>query len=107
MTRSFIKNYSESNNIAEPEISYYALELLMNYNWPGNVRELKNTIESAVALNRNGVLDASIFINLLKPDSEKNPSLRNLPIYLKKSPEEADRELLYRALFELKKDICS
>ncbi len=105
LAKFFLKSYAESNKIIVPEISYDALELLMDYNWPGNVRELKNTVESAVALNRNGVLDVSTFINLLKPDSEKNPSLRNLPIYLKKSPEEADRELLYRALFELKKDI--
>ncbi len=32
-------------------------------------------------------------------------SNRNLPIYLNRSPEEVDRELLYRALFEIKKDI--
>ena len=30
---------------------------------------------------------------------------RNLPVYLRKTPEEADRELLYRALFEIKKDL--
>ena len=30
---------------------------------------------------------------------------RNLPVFLKKSPEDADRELMYRALFEIKKDI--
>ena len=30
---------------------------------------------------------------------------RNLPVFLKKTPEEVDREILYRALFEIKKDI--
>ena len=30
---------------------------------------------------------------------------RNLPVFLRKSPEDADRELMYRALFEIKKDI--
>jgi transcriptional regulator with PAS, ATPase and Fis domain len=29
----------------------------------------------------------------------------NLPVYLKRSPEEVDRELMYRALFEIKKDL--
>jgi transcriptional regulator with PAS, ATPase and Fis domain len=32
-------------------------------------------------------------------------SSRNLPVYLKRSPEEVDRELMYRALFEIKKDL--
>ena len=37
-------------------ISPQALSVLMNYAWPGNVRELENAIESAVALNRTGVI---------------------------------------------------
>ena len=36
---------------------------------------------------------------------EEIDSGRNLPIFLRKSPEEADRELMYRALFEIKKDL--
>jgi DNA-binding NtrC family response regulator len=37
-------------------ISPQALSVLMNYSWPGNVRELENALESAVALNRTGVI---------------------------------------------------
>ena len=39
-------------------ISPQALSMLMwsAYSWPGNVRELENTIQSAVALNRTGVI---------------------------------------------------
>ena len=101
----FINQYAEINKFAPPKISYEALEFLKSYNWPGNVRELKNTIETAIALNKNGYLDPSSFTSLLTTGKEDDSSLRNLPIYLKKSPEEVDRELLYRALFELKKDI--
>jgi DNA-binding NtrC family response regulator len=32
------------------------LSSLMSYAWPGNVRELENALESAVALNRTGVI---------------------------------------------------
>ncbi len=100
----FINNYSLENKITPPKITNEALDLLREYNWPGNVRELRNAIETAVALNRDGTLDISSFQSLIKNvDSEF--SNRNLPVFLKKSSEEADRELLYRALFELKKDI--
>lgn len=37
-------------------ISPRALSTLLGYSWPGNVRELENALESAVALNRSGVV---------------------------------------------------
>lgn len=100
----FINNYCADNKITPPSITNEALNLLRQYNWPGNVRELKNTIETSVALNRDGVLDVSSFKSLIRND-EAEFANRNLPVFLKKSSEEADRELMYRALFELKKDI--
>ncbi len=100
----FALQYAEANHIKVPEITDDALNLLKEYSWPGNIRELKNTIETAMALNKYDRLDATSFSTLLT-DDRKNTSLRNLPVYLKKSPEEVDRELLYRALFEIKKDI--
>lgn len=100
----FIQNYCNENKITIPAITQNALQILREYDWPGNVRELKNAVETAIALNRNGVLDVDSFQSLItRNDSEF--SNRNLPVYLKKTSEEADRELMYRALFELKKDI--
>jgi DNA-binding NtrC family response regulator len=104
LTRHLINNYCTENNIVPPLITDDALDLLRNYDWPGNIRELKNAVESATALNRDGVLNAQVFIPLIKINQVHNEN-RNLPIYLKRSPEEVDRELLYRALFEIKKDI--
>jgi len=39
------------------KITPAALKLLMEYHWPGNVRQLENTIERAVALSANPVID--------------------------------------------------
>ncbi len=104
LTHFFINNYASENKITEPKITPEAINFLNEFYWPGNIRELKNTIESAIALNRNGVLDLNIFEVLTKREGTDKSS-QNLPVYLKKSPEELDRELLYRALFEIKKDI--
>jgi transcriptional regulator with PAS, ATPase and Fis domain len=105
LVRFFINRYSEENKITAPEITKEALELLINFEWPGNIRELKNTIETAIALNKNGILDIHSFSSLLKNNNEDELLHKNLPVSLKKTPEELDRELLYRALFEIKKDI--
>jgi len=100
----FIKNYANSNRLNLPQLTSDALEILKHYNWPGNVRELKNTLETAIALSRDGILDADSFKSLIV-QQEQAESNRNLPVYLRRSPEEADRELFYRALFEIKKDL--
>jgi DNA-binding NtrC family response regulator len=104
-TKFFLKSYSEGNHITPPRITDEALEILKNYYWPGNIRELKNAVETAVALNKNGILDEFSFLPLLREIEKDIPSQRNLPVFLNKTPEDADRELMYRALFEIKKDL--
>lgn len=100
----FIKTYCVSNKLTIPEITPDAMEILKNYAWPGNIRELKNRVETAVTLNRGKILSEEMFEDLIPSFSDYSEE-RNLPVFLKKSAEDADRELLYRALFELKKDI--
>jgi transcriptional regulator with PAS, ATPase and Fis domain len=104
LANHFLEAYASANKITSPKITQDALTILLDYNWPGNVRELKNAIETAVALNRNGVLDIDSFSDLVI-NREENYSTRNLPVFLRKTPEDADREILYRALFEIKKDL--
>lgn len=101
----FINRYAESNHIPVPGITADAMEFLINYRWPGNIRELKNTIETAMALNRNGVLDMASFEPLLLSSPGSEPVHRNLPVFLNRSPEDSDREMIYRALIEIKKDL--
>ncbi len=101
---TFLNNYAVENKIALPRITPEAMEALKEYYWPGNVRELKNTIESAIVLNKDGVIDLHSFSSLFVQQEDVD-NRRNLPVFLRKSPEEADREILYRALFEIKKDL--
>jgi len=101
---TFINNYAEEHKIAPPQVTPEAMEELKEYNWPGNVRELKNVIESAIVLNKDGMIDLQSISSLFVQREDSNRS-RNLPVFLKKSPEEADREILFRALFEIKKDL--
>lgn len=101
----FLTAYSKNNRTVPPKLTDSAIQLLKEYSWPGNIRELKNMIETAVALNRNGTIDSSSFASLLVDDRSFESDSRNLPVFLRKTSEEADRELLYRALFEIKKDL--
>ena len=104
LANHFLERYASANKITSPKITHDAMAILLEHNWPGNVRELKNAIETAIALNRNSVLDIDSFADLIV-QREENFSSRNLPVFLRKTPEDADREILYRALFEIKKDL--
>lgn len=45
---------------------------LMAFNWPGNVRQLKNTIESMVVVDYDGVLDLDDLPSDLMPDTQED-----------------------------------
>jgi len=100
----FLKYYTEQNRIPFPKITNEAYELLNQYYWPGNIRELKNTIETAVALNKKSELDVDSFKDLIINRIESSDG-RNLPIHLHKSSESLDREIILGALIEIKKDL--
>ncbi len=103
LAENFLREYSIPNKTSIRQLTNDALELLIDYDWPGNIRELKNTVESAAALSRSDVIDAATIGRLLIKDFEESP--RNLPVALRKSPETTDREMIFGALIEIKKDL--
>jgi len=53
----FLKEFAASHGKTISTITPAVRKVLMAYSWPGNVRELKNTIESMVVIDADGVLD--------------------------------------------------
>ncbi len=104
LANHFITTYSEQHNLPEFKFSKDVPDFLVNYSWPGNVRELKNTIESVLILNKTGEITVESFKMLIAPPQTFDES-KNLPIHLDKPSDALDREMIYRALIELKKDI--
>jgi len=100
----FAKEFSEKNNITFLGITDDAMELMMQYYWPGNVRELRNVVESMLVIENGKRLIEDDVRKYLK-GSHTNGEERNLPVYIPKSAEFGERELIYRALVDLKTDI--
>ncbi len=57
LAQYFARKFAEKNKKELRGFSEAALKRLDAYDWPGNVRELENTIERAVVLSRNEVID--------------------------------------------------
>ncbi len=53
----FLKEFTASHAKPVTAITPAVRKVLMHYSWPGNVRELKNTIESMIVIDSDGVLD--------------------------------------------------
>ncbi|MBV8675914.1 MAG: sigma-54-dependent Fis family transcriptional regulator, partial [Planctomycetaceae bacterium] len=53
----FLKDFNASHGKSVTSITPAARKVLMAHSWPGNVRELRNTIESMVVIDADGVLD--------------------------------------------------
>ena len=64
----FLKEFSASHGKVVTSISPAARKALTTHPWPGNVRELKNTIESMVVVDYDGVLDVDDLTEDLAPN---------------------------------------
>jgi transcriptional regulator with GAF, ATPase, and Fis domain len=104
LVEHFVKEITEKNGITFLGFSDDATNVLMEYNWPGNVRELKNVLESMLVLERGKRITAEEVRKHLYGYEPKVID-RNLPAVTNKSVEQAERELIYRALLDLKNNI--
>lgn len=102
LARKFAADFARTNRIDFKGFDSSAIEILENYPWPGNVRELKNLIESIIVLEKGNLIDQSVLNKYLQYRVDEN---RFLPIPLKKSTDQAEREFIYRALIDLKTEI--
>ncbi|MEX0602112.1 MAG: sigma-54 dependent transcriptional regulator [Bacteroidota bacterium] len=100
----FIREFAAKNDLRFEGFTDDATDLLMKYGWPGNIRELRNVIESMLVLERGKRLNANDVRKYL--EEYPGPSQdRNLPVVTSKTVEQAERELIYRALLDLKTNI--
>ena len=104
LVEHFVKEFADRNKINFEGFSDDATDLIMEYRWPGNVRELKNVIESMLVLKNGQRLTGDDVRRNLR-DYKGPIADRNLPVIENKSVEQAERELIYRALIELKGSI--
>jgi transcriptional regulator with PAS, ATPase and Fis domain len=57
LVATFIRIFAAQMGKSEPQISVEALQKLQDYAWPGNIRELRNTVEYAVVLADDAIME--------------------------------------------------
>ncbi len=102
--RKFAGDFAERYRVPPLTLQPEAQKLLTEYRWPGNIRQLKNLAEQMSILEKNHQISADTLLKYLPP-----APLNNLPVLLrgegKVQNEFSERDLLYKVLFDMKKDL--
>lgn len=102
--RKFAVDFAEKYRMPAIRLHDDAVTILTNYNWPGNIRQLKNVTEQISVVENMREITGDILRGYL-PDY----SATTLPILsTNQSKSESDyteRDLLYKVLFDMKKDL--
>ena len=104
LVEHIVKEFTDKNHITFEGFTDEATEVLLNYDWPGNVRELRNVLESMVVLENGRKITGEDVRKYLHPQRVEAGE-RNLPVRSNRTVEQAERELIYRALLDLKTNI--
>jgi len=99
--RKFSADFADKYRMPPLRLSEDAKNLLLKYRWPGNIRQLKNVTEQISVIEKEKEINAQTLLNYLPKNSESS-----LPILYQDNKEGlSEREILYKILFDLKKDV--
>jgi transcriptional regulator with PAS, ATPase and Fis domain len=106
--RRFASDFADKYHMPPIKLTPDAEEMLINYYWKGNIRQLKNVTEQISVIEKKREIDAKNIASYL-PDN----TIGTLPALFRPSnsndaniPNElSEKELLYKILFELRKDM--
>ncbi len=100
--RKFAHDFAEKYRMPAIKLSENAVELIETYAWPGNIRQLKNLVEQLSVIETDREIDAFVLSNYIQDKVQST----DLVLRQNKIDDEfSERELMYKFLFDMKKDL--
>ena len=103
--RKFTSDFSEKYHVKPISLDLDAQRLLMRYPFPGNIRQLKNLAEQISLLEESRDVNAETLSRYLPTDNSRLPMALNNPSAGSESTDFSERDILYKVLFDMKKDM--
>ena len=101
--RKFASDFGKKYNMPTVKLDDKSIKLLNNYSWRGNVRQLRNIAEQLSVLEEKREISIDLFSSYLPDLNSSLPAVINNK---EKSNEFSnEREILYKILFDMKKDL--
>jgi transcriptional regulator with PAS, ATPase and Fis domain len=101
--RKFASDFAQKYEMPAVRLNPDAVEVLENYNWPGNIRQLRNVVEQISILEKNRNIDSSVLKKYLSDYTHRLPTV--IPSESAHFDYDKDRKILYKLIFDLKKEI--
>ena len=99
--RKFAADFADQYNTPPVKLTDDAVEILKNYNWPGNIRQLMNFVAQLSVIEEERKITSSRLQEQLP-----NISTSGLVKFEDKSKSDlSEREILYKVLFDMKRDL--
>lgn len=103
--RKFALDFSDKYRMPAIRLNEEATRLLQSYYWNGNIRQLKNVAERVSIIETNHDITAETLRRYL-PENEMETGLQPLSSFQASGDTYMnERELLYKVLFDMRKDI--
>ncbi len=105
--RKFAADFADKYHVPPVRLDRDAVEVLSSYYWPGNIRQLRNLSEQLSVVEREKEINGNVLMQYL-PDSGRG----GVPALYKREEATAsgdfsnEREILYKILFDMRKDIA-
>lgn len=104
--RKFSSDFANRYRMPAIKLDDDAKNLLMGYRWPGNIRQLKNITEQISVIEQKRQIDAEVMSRYLPYHTGDNlPALIDKKNIAGESDFNTEREILYKVLFDMKKDM--
>ena len=101
--KKFASDFAEQYNTPSIRLDEEAMDIITNYNWPGNIRQLKNFVSQLSVIEKERNISAQTILDSLP----ENKNSSNIPILFedKNKADLSEREILYKVLFDMKRDL--
>lgn len=104
--RKFTTDFSEKYKVKPVSLDADAKTLLMKFPFPGNIRQLKNLAEQISLLEQEREIDAATLGRYLPTDQTRLPAAyTGASSSTDSSTDFSERDILYKVLFDMKKDM--
>ena len=99
--RKFAADFADQYNTPPIRLTDDAVEILKDYNWPGNIRQLRNFVAQLSVIEEERMITADKL-------QEQLPNISTVGLVKFEDKNKADlseREILYKVLFDMKRDL--